>query len=292
VKNTKRSVVLGTVLSLSLVVIIAVSAFALALAANPTDSLVKRYGTEGQVVLQLPSNATPPAPPGTNSSHPTTLILTAIDADGRSTNGASDLLIVWLWKPVGNLFEPVASITDNANDAEFAKTLWNGSYVWYPVGPPLFPVKTNLSPNVIKVGDKDLEVWTETASIHSGNGHWRGDENGRCVWTSSEGTLMVNLTKAVTITLPYYNASGTRSNQTFILPPTTLMFRGLGNDFKEELSALLTGYPNSSNYTIVESKMTAPAWVRVSVPDWLGRNPFEVTGNIGWRLTQTFIPPS
>jgi hypothetical protein len=103
---------------------------------------------------------------------------------------------------------------------------------------------------------------------------------------------MVNLTKAVTITLPYYNASGTRSNQTFILPPTTLMFRGLGNDFKEELSALLTGYPNSSNYTIVESKMTAPAWVRVSVPDWLGRNPFEVTGNIGWRLTQTFIPPS
>jgi len=265
----KKRIILRTALTLS-IIIIAIAAVAQATPIHETSQIVAS-GTLGRVVLQLPANNTSPAPTGGNASHPTTLILYVYDHDKSSAFSNADELYVFLWAPVENRFEPVALITDNADQAEFEKTVVNETYLWYPIGPPAFPIKTNLYPNVIQVEPDDIDVWTE------GN-----DRN---------SVLRAELTKAVKITLPYYNASGLYSNQTFNLPPLTLMFRGIGDPFEAEGTINWKGYPQASNYTEVHKSMTTPAWVCVHIPNWLGMFQLEVTGHIGYRFTYTFIPP-
>jgi hypothetical protein len=257
------------VLSLSLVVIVTVAAFAPTLADNNKgqnkDNLnVVTYGQHGEVVLQLPtpSNATPPAAPGT-PSHPTCLRLVANEYDKKSTFGAYNTLLVALWIPVANTFVPVAQINDVSNpdlDA-YLHALFNNTPVW-----------NSIMPNVIDVNDHDLDVWKEGEVI------------------------MVNLTTTVKITLPFNLMIGTPyavwGNQTFSLPPMTLMFRPTAHGFEWEESTVLVPHPPFSGYTIKLNSLMSPAWVKVDIPTWIKGSWLECSGHICTHIVQIGIPPA
>ncbi len=262
----KRKVILGVILTVTLLFLTIVAAntsmFALSQDNNISDSNnVTLTGAAGDVIFQLPSNSSPPAPPGGTPNHPTILWIIALHFDKGSTEGAFDGLSVHMWRPVKHEFDPVALITDSANHAALLKTVYNQTYVWYPTGPPVFPIFTNLFPNVIQVEPQDLQVWTES------NGH-KGA-------SSAIDTLNANLTKAVTITLPYYNATGVNSNQTFTLPPLSLMFKVISSEFNDPFTVEFKGYPGASNYTFVRSGSSQFAAVRINIPDWLSADPLS-----------------
>jgi hypothetical protein len=142
----KRSAVLGTVLALSLAVIIAVAAVAPALAGSGTKPIAI-YGDGGTVVLQLPEGI---------PSHPTTLKISVGDFDKRSTYGAYDTLFVSLWIPAYNGFMTVACLETNiVHSNSLSRPFFAGSFVW---SPPLFP-------NDFQVLGNELEVWKHGDSI-------------------------------------------------------------------------------------------------------------------------------
>jgi hypothetical protein len=230
--------------------------------ANMAGNRTRFYGSLGQVNLQLPSNSTYPASGTPN--HPTNLWLAAWDLNKRSTNGPADELLVFMWQPIHNHMEPVAVITDNAANAELWKAYWNQTYVWFPtVSPVLGPV--NIAPNVILVNNKDLEVYTEDNR-------------------ESSPTYWVNLTTAVTVRLPYFNATGVYTNQTFVLPALTMMFKATSDSFQADQFISMTGYPRASDYTLTRSGEANFAGVSVSIPDWMGAGySDDVTGRIYWR---------
>ena len=75
----KKKTFLGTILMLSLLAAAIVATIAPTLARNPTKNPAKKvYGAVGQVILQLPSNVSPPAYPG-KPNHPTILQIVAFD---------------------------------------------------------------------------------------------------------------------------------------------------------------------------------------------------------------------
>jgi hypothetical protein len=275
----KKKTVLGTFLMLSLLAVTVVATIAPTLGRNPTKNPAKKvYGAVGQVVLQLPSNASPPASPGT-PNHPAILQIVAFDDNRRSFGGEADELIIFMWNPVSNRFEPVAIITDNAKNAEFWKTAWNNTYVWYQA--PGFV----LFPNIILVEPQTLEVWTESMRASCGYGN-KG-------WNTASETLKVNLASTVKVTLPFFNATGEFSDQTFSLPPLTLLFKATSDEIVEDpLTINLEGYPGASNFTIVRRGTTQFAGVRVRIPEWLSveYSLFE-TGIVSWHNTDTYNPP-
>jgi hypothetical protein len=160
--------VLGTLLSLSLAVIITVAAVVPALAhGNQCDddksaSLTTFYGSGGNVVIQLPQGI---------PSHPTALGILVLDVDKWSTFGAMDIMAVSIWIPQLNSLFPVVVISDSTNPDFYAffKTVYINSAIW---APPIMP-------NIIQVADKELEV------------HRHGD------------VLTANLTVPVNISLPF-----------------------------------------------------------------------------------------
>jgi len=256
VRNTKRSVVLGTVLALSLAIIVAVATVAPTFANScPTDpATVTIYGPSGTVNLQLPSGV---------PSHPTTLQIGISESSSRSTYGAADPMIISLWVPQANRFVAVASISDNPNpDSDaFFKMVFHNTPIWMP---PLMQ-------NDFEVTDEELEV-----RMH-GN------------------VLTANLTKALYISLPFnlmpppYSLFG---NLSFTLPPMTLMFRGIDEPFRDEKTYYFLPTPPLSGYTWKEERLLVPAWVKVEIPAWLGSTYFEVVGHIAKHQTSTFIPPT
>ena len=261
--------------------------------ANSQSTDTKFIGALGEVNLQLPSNSSPPAIPGGVANHPTTLKIGAWDLNSRSTLGAADELLIFIWSPVQNRLADVAVITDNADNAAFWKTVWNNSYIWYPTTLPPQAGGPNLFPNVILVEPNELEVWTESGSSSGGNGHWGWDNYGRYVWqTTGGGTFWVNLTKSVKVTLPYFNATGTNTNQTFTLPPFSLMFKTTSDPFDGYFTVTLKNYRGASNYTLVRTGTTQFAGVRANIPDWLGSSfRYEDTGHVYWHVTDTWTPP-
>ena len=237
-------------------------------------------GALGSVVLQLPSNSSPPAPPGGTPNHPTTLM---IEAHVESNvNYTASVLGVFIWRPIANDFEPVAIIVDNPDAAKLMQTVWSGTYVWLIAGPPTFPPNFKLFPNVITVEPKDLQVWTES--------------NGQDGSHSVVDQLMVNLNKAVTITLPFFNATGVNSNQTFVLPPLSLIFKATSGEFDLPQTIPYSGFSGASNYTQVITGAEQFAGVRVSIPSWLaiggGQYTLSETGIVRLNFVDTFIPPS
>lgn len=286
-EKMKRKVILATMLTLLLLFLTIFAANNSIFALSPSNDIsnnnnITLTGAAGNMVVQLPTNSSPPAPPGGTPNHPTILMLTAAHFDKGSTEAAFDGLAVYMWKPVENKFEPVALITDSANHAALEKTVYNNTYVWYPTGPPAFPIFTNLFPNVIQVEPKDLQVWTES--------------NGRDSSSSAVDTLNANLTKAITITLPYYNATGVYSNQTFTLPPLSLMFKVTSSEFNDPTTVEFKGWPGASNYTFVRSGLSQFASARITIPDWLGggtRSTYlEVTGHVTLHFVDTYTPPT
>jgi hypothetical protein len=158
---------LGTILALSLAVIITVAAVVPTLAHGnqsddgKSDSIITFYGSGGSVNFQLPQGI---------PSHPTALMIEVYNFDKRSSLGAMDVMPVYIWVPARNAFTTVAIISDNPNPDffAFAKTLLNNTPVWTP---PIMP-------NLFQVADKELEVQRH------------GD------------VLTVNLTVPINITLP------------------------------------------------------------------------------------------
>jgi hypothetical protein len=277
----KKKIYLGTFFVLSLLLLTVFISVSPTLAHRHTTDVVFT-GALGEVTLQLPSNSSPPVSPGGIPNHPTILKLVAFDYDRGSTFGAADELDVFLWQPIANTFQPVAVITDNPNNAEFWKATWNGTYVWLQAILPPPIGQTTLFPNVILVQPGDLQVWIE--SEHS------RDRN------DASNTFWVNLTTTVKVTLPYFNATGVNSNQTFNMPPTTLMYKTTSDEFVLPWTTSFTGYKNSSNYTWVREGAEQFAAVRIHIPAWLaGAGPrdwtLDTTGSVRWNEVDTLTPP-
>jgi hypothetical protein len=270
----KRKVILAIMLTLPLLflTIFAANNSIFALSPNNDTSQSNNViftGACGDALVQLPSNSSPPAPPGGTANHPTILWFSAAHFDKGSTEGAFDSFAVFVWQPVLNKLTAVALITDSANYASNVKIVWNGTYMWYPA----------LFPNVIQVEPQDLEVWTGS--------------NGNDASSSSIDTLNVNLTKAVTVTLPYFNATGVNSNQTFTLPPLSLMFKAISNEFNDPTTIEFKGWPLASNYTWVRLGSSQFAAVRITIPTWFGGNLFlEATGHVHMHFSETVTPPA
>jgi hypothetical protein len=236
--------VFGTILAFSLAIIIIVAAVVPAFAHgnrrgdDKSDSPITNYGSGGSVHIQLP--------PGI-PSHPTTLQIDAYNLDKRSSFGAMNIMMIWLWVPSSNGYAPVALISDSSNPDfyDFAETLFSGSPVWAP------PAGMT---NIFKVADKELEV------------RMRGD------------VLTANLTVPISITLP------DPLGGSFILPPTTLEFRGFDTAFSETSSL---GSLTTTDF------ISKPAWVRLWIPQWAGGIPTEFVGTLWIHLKRTYtLPPA
>jgi hypothetical protein len=217
--------VLKTIVALSLAVIIAVAAVVPALAhsnhcnGGKSDSPITNYGSGGSVHVQLP--------PG-EPSHPTILMIDAYDIDRRSSFGAMDIMMVWLWVPSLNLHAPVALISDNPNPDffDFAKALFNNTPVWIPAAGMT---------NVFEVADGELEV------------RKRGD------------VLTANLTAPISITLPEPLGGS------FTFPPTALEFRGFDTAFREE--SALAGYTTTVSINKPAwVRLWIPQWTGGAIP--------------------------
>ena len=277
----KKKLILGTILALTLAITATIMAVAPTLATpDPNKPLVTSNFNGGKVTLQLPppSNASPPAAPGT-PSHPVNLRLSATDSDRRSTFGAHDRLYVQLWVPQADGYIPVAFISDsNAAGQEWQKVFWNNTFVWQP----------NFQ-NVIPVADNELEVWTESSWTYYGQGNKGSDYE-------SSNTLIVNLTKSVNISLPWnlfppqvpFSKYG---NLSFTLPPMTLTFHETGDSFyTENIETSLVTAP-FSGYTVNNKVWVTPSMVEVSIPSWIKFATLEVTGTMG-HGTSVYVPPS
>ena len=122
------------------------------------------------------------------------------------------------------------------------------------------------------------------------------ESNGHDSSSFSVDTLYVNLTKAVKITLPYYNATGVNRNQTFTLPPLSLMFKVTSSEFDDPSNFVANFYPGASNYTFTRSGSSQFAAIRINISDWLGGGTssgyLEMTGTIRVHFVDTYIPPA
>jgi hypothetical protein len=161
-------------------------------------------------------------------------------------------MIVSRWIPLLNTMTPVAIITDsdNADYIALLKAAWAGWPVWFP------PVMEN----VIQVADDELEVWS------------RGD------------VVTANLTVSVPITL----SAGAGGN--FTLPPTTIVFRGIGDAYSDQITSEFPK-PLFSGYKITFKATDKPAWVSVDIPTWLKGSGIEFVGILNLHETMTYIAP-
>ncbi len=238
-----------------------------------SNNKIINYGTGSLVYLNVPtpSNATsPPAAPGT-PSHPTDLQIRSYHFDKDSSLGTYDAMMVYLWIPQRNSYNIVGFITDASNIETF-EAVWNSTFIWYKTG---IPGADTL--NVIQVADKDLQIFTKNT-------------NG-----IKDDTLVVNLTKPVTINLPFnlWSNAATKAlgNLSFTLPTMTLTFRELNAGSYADQGANATLPSGYSRQPIAE--MRTPAWVEETVPSWLGAtSPLEVSGHIDWKFTETITPPA
>ena len=227
----KKLLVSSLVFVLALVVL--VSSFTVAFTKRKSGNEVL-YSRQGYVTLQLPQG---------DPAHPTDIRLGAYDGLSKSFNGKEDFLVVALWAPPANTYVPVALITDNQGGFD--------SVTKYYAGLPI-----PLVDNIVKVGDKDIEVW------------------------KSGDVLKAELSIPVEIT-----AFG----ETFTLPPLTMVFRGFDSTYKEKTD--VATYP--SGWSGYEKVWKKPAWVQVNIPAWLGTVPaVETVGFFNVNAIHTMMPPA
>jgi hypothetical protein len=137
----ERKSLFGTVLALSLTLIIAVAAVIPTFAYKQSSGKTFYSVGGGEVTLQLPQG---------NPEHPTAFRIFVDSYDKRSEGGVADTMIVFMWWPTQNTFTPVAYISDNQEHNEFMKLAWSKTFVWHAIG--------NIPENIIKVDPDQLEV--------------------------------------------------------------------------------------------------------------------------------------
>jgi hypothetical protein len=271
----KKSHMFGTLLTLILAASVAVAVIipSIALNAPSASGTLKAYGYSGEVLLQLPSPSIP--------SHPYNLRFLVQHYDERSAHGKEDVLGIYVWStayPGGSRFVWIGAIRDNQASIDFQKAMYGGV-----VG----------AENQMKVEDKELEIWTETASAQSGNGRWNWDEYGRYVWGADGGeVLKVNLTKAVTFNVgdPWPQHW---KDLNFTLPPMTLEFRGFDEVFKDEVPPATLAPPYSgAGWTQQITAWRMPAWVEVTIPAWYRAINSYVVGQFNKKVEITWTPPA
>jgi hypothetical protein len=228
---------------------------AMSIYASFNTDYVTAYGQHGEVILQLPAG-------NPSISNVTTVRFVASEFNEKSTFGAYDTFIVALWIPSINQFVPVAQINsvNNSDLDAFLRTIYLNTPIW-----------NTLMPNIIDLSSKDFSVWME------------------------DGVIIANLTTTVKITLPFNLMVGTPyatwGNQTFNLPPLTLMFRPTAQSFDFKESTLLAK-PPFSGYTLDIKSHMSPAWVKADIPTWVKGAWLECSGHICTDLVQTAIPPA
>src|SRR4030042_5453581 len=154
----KRKLVLGTVLALSLAIIILVAAIFPALASgkkHPDVTVVS--SNQGHVRLDLPPPGGAPPPAGV-AGHPTNLILTFIDYYKGPASG-TDVIVVYIWVSTANMYIPIAAIGDQPANEQIKK-FWNNTPVYLEIDNVV--IRNNLK----TVADKELDVWKECARGH------------------------------------------------------------------------------------------------------------------------------
>ena len=257
-KEMRKKLILGTILTLSLLLTVAVTAIAPAIGNNPPSNSLTKSGTIAEVVLQLPT------PGGAIASHPTNLRILPFDYDRRS--GSADALRVSIWVSAINTYVPVAFISDQPWGAQ-EKAIMNNTNMYLEVNGVV--IRNNLK----VVTDKELGVWQESKWTCYGHG-WSvpGDE-----------TLIANLTIPVQLDFtglpPIFGPS-------FAVPAMSMKFVGIaeGSPLQGTLPTLPSGAKAIEKYTGV------PAWAFVAIPAWGGS--WYFAGAIGENYVITFtLPP-
>ncbi len=297
----KRKILAGIFLTVSLLTTIFIVA-AQSLVTSPAPSqVIMSHGTGGYVYVDLPSNASYPKKPGGTPDHPTQLQFMAYDYDKTSTDGAGDVLLLFMWDPKTENISPILAVTDNAAMAAHLKTFWNGTYMWYqlasPINIPGVGVITNLFPNIIQVAPEELEVEAVStpSQLQNSRGRFVWDQYGHYVWKTDIDVVLVNLNKAVNVTLPAFTVNSTGPNPTanlsFTLPKLTLTLREISEGFYDEETLKATGWPGASGWTRMTHEIHTPAYAMVSIPDWLHGLKIETMGHIGQQFVGTTTPP-
>jgi hypothetical protein len=211
------------------------------------------HDNAANVFLNLPPGG------GALAGHPTNIRFVVYDYDGLKNNG--DSMTVYIWIASTNSYVPVAVIRDQAPTAG-ATAFWNNTPVYLEVNGVV--MRNNLK----TVADNQLDVW-----IESGNNDHK----------TVDIVLMVNLT--VPVPLDFTGLPSAVFGSAFAVPPTTLMFRGIADGFHHEET-----FTVPSGYKLLTVHTDVPAWVRATIPTWVGLS--EVVGTILYRDTTTITPPA
>jgi hypothetical protein len=255
VKNTKRKLVLGTVLALSLSFIIAVAAVfpAFASGKKKPDPTVEAYNS-GNVGLDLPPPGGAPPPAGV-AGHPTNLLLLFIDYYKGPASG-TDVIVVFIWVSALNKYIPIAAIADQPANAQ-VKTYWNNTPVYLEIDNVV--IRNNLK----TVADEELNVWTECARGHN-------------------DILTANLT--VPVGPLDYTGLPSIFGSTFTVPAMDATFRQTAESYREtETEILPDGSTEKTTYIRV------PAYVTVHASAWFNYIYWDVGMIVDQKTTIT--PP-
>ena len=184
----------------------------------------------------------------------TNLKLSFMKVDECSTKGAEDYIEVSVWNPARSTFSVVAFIDDNPLAIASLKQMLSGlPYIQY-----------------IQVAPSELEVWRE------------------------DGKLIANLTKPVNIIFANLDGTSYASYKAFnfTLPAMTATFVKTGPIYDiTETVGNYTGWSGASNWAYTTNKWTAPGFVSVSIPLWLGSTTLPVAGYYNEKIDLVVTKP-
>ncbi|MGE5637389.1 MAG: hypothetical protein ACM3WQ_01675 [Chloroflexota bacterium] len=266
----KTKIVLGILLLLSISITGTIISIVPAPANSNSNEIKYNLNPYGLVVLQVPPGS------GAVANHPTDLALNPYHFARNNKlfdYAGYDEMWVAIWIPSTNKHVPVAIITDNLNPeaANFYKKIYAGSPI---------------TENIIVVEDVELEVWTETSWTNYGWGRSSGH-------VANGDALIANLTRSVEIKFGDHFPQFKSFN--FTLPPLSLMFRQIGDDYrieKGEEVTMLNHPPYTSGYSITRYGWSKPAWVATKIPAWFGPYPNFAAGTMSNDWTIAHIPPT
>jgi len=278
VKNTKRKPVLGTVLALSLAVIIALAVVfpAVAIGKKNPDVTVTA-SNQGHVSLELPPPGGAPPPAGV-AGHPTDIVLSFYDYYKGPASGA-DVIVVYIWVSALNKYIPIAAIGDQAPSAQI-KAFWNNTPVYLEVDGVV--IRNNLK----TVADKELDVWVEMGRCPYG--HAILAETGRCFYGHRSMNAPSSTTFIANLTVPVgpldYTGLPAIFGSTFTVPAMDVTFRQITESYLDVETGVL---PDGSTEKTTATKV--PAWVNPHIPAWFNGPCMDV----GFIMQETIIttPP-